>query len=195
MASETKERPIIFDAESVRGILSGRDGPRRKLYVRRDESTVSPSHIVRRLANGLDEAPDDGCWVWRRTRNNQGYGTFTIRGKTFYAHRKAWEHANRREIPVGMHVCHRCDNPACINPSHLFLGTRSDNMRDCVRKGRARTPVPVLRGESNGSAKLTASQVLDIRERLAAGAVQLDVARAYGVSQSAVSNIKRGKAW
>lgn len=76
------------------------------------------------------------CWEWQGPRNPKGYGLFSYEGKNHTAHRFAWEMANQQVIPTGMLVCHHCDNPPCINPEHLFLGTQSDNMADSRNKGR-----------------------------------------------------------
>ena len=75
-----------------------------------------------------------GCWVWQGTVNAQGYGRVR-RGAIGGAHRVSWVIANGA-IPDGMHICHKCDNPPCVRPDHLFAGTRSDNMKDCTSKGR-----------------------------------------------------------
>lgn len=188
-----KERPILFSGEMVRAILDGRKC-RRKLYVKKGEDPCSAEHIAKRLANGLDSATVGECWEWRRTRNQFGYGTLTVGGRAVYAHRLAYE-LSKGEIPEGMHVMHKCDNPSCINPDHLTVGTRSDNMRDCFQKGRSSvSPVSVC-GEANGAAKLSSAQVADIRERLEAGAVQRVLADEFGVSQSCISKIKLGASW
>ena len=76
-----------------------------------------------------------GCWEWQRSRNQQGYGMFWFKNKWMRANRVAWE-LIYGSIPLNMQVCHSCDNPGCVNPNHLFLGSQHDNMRDCVRKGR-----------------------------------------------------------
>lgn len=78
----------------------------------------------------------DGCWEWTGTKNSRGYGMFTpTPGKRVLAHRFSWEMENGR-IPDGLFGCHRCDNPGCVRPDHLFVGTNSDNIRDAVAKGR-----------------------------------------------------------
>ncbi|MER6171321.1 HNH endonuclease [Streptosporangium sp. NPDC001681] len=105
-------------------------------------------------------------------------------------HRVAWELANG-PIPDGMKVCHRCDNPPCCNPAHLFLGTIADNNADRDQKGRQVS----LQGEEHGSAKLTADQVDAIRELASADVPQELIARAVGIHKSHVSLISRGKTW
>jgi hypothetical protein len=76
-----------------------------------------------------------GCWEWIGARNNHEQGQFVVEHKKVLAYRFSWE-LHRGKIPEGMYVCHKCDNPPCVNPDHLFLGTQSDNIRDCVSKGR-----------------------------------------------------------
>lgn len=136
----------------------------------------------------LFERRSDGCWVWLGHTEPFGHGIYA-RQKT---HRLAWEYANG-PIPDGLCVCHRCDVPSCINPDHLFLGTRADNIADMDAKGRRIT----MRGEQSGSAKLTAEQVAEIRRRYRAGArgIGVALAREYGVGKSAISAIVRGKSW
>lgn len=79
--------------------------------------------------------PNSGCWLWIGAVLPSGYGKMGIYGRTIGAHRISFE-LFRGEIPNGLHICHRCDNPCCVNPDHLFAGTRQDNMQDCIAKGR-----------------------------------------------------------
>jgi hypothetical protein len=132
---------------------------------------------------------ENGCWEWTAHLNTNDYGQFKLDGKLQLAHRASWmfEHG---PISDGMHVLHHCDNPSCVNPAHLFLGTHADNMRDMAEKGRAaRNPQP---GESNGSAKLTEADVLAIRSDKRS---QRAIAAEYGVGHSAISLIKNRKVW
>ena len=123
-----------------------------------------------------------------------GYGSFSKDGYPRGAHRLAWELAYGESIPDGIEVCHTCDNPICVRPEHLFLGTHADNAADMVAKGRGVSPR--LSGESNPAAKLTEEQVQRIRTLYVFGQVtQRDVAEQFGISQQQVSNIVNGKKW
>ena len=118
----------------------------------------------------------------------QGYGLIKRKdGAQLRAHRVAYELAYG-EIPSGLFVCHHCDNPCCIRPSHLFLGSHDENMADMVIKGRAARMV----GDRNGSAKLEAEAVVSIRSSIGSYS---RIARQYGVSPSAVGLIKRRERW
>jgi len=133
------ERPILFQGAMARELLASRT-ERKRMYAPRGTRHDDPSHLARRLANGLNEADEANCWEWQRTCNDDGYGQLRVAGRMVYAHRLAFE-LGVGPVPSGMKVLHRCDNPACINPKHLFAGTQSDNMRDCFLKGRSRGAV------------------------------------------------------
>jgi len=142
-----------------------------------------------RVSNG------DGCWTWTGHRNEDGYGSITSGGrggKHEGAHRFSWRLHNG-EIPDGMSVLHHCDNPPCVNPKHLFLGTQRDNMQDCARKSRVF--IREQRGESNASAKLSNDQVVELRDAYAGGALQSDLASRYDVTQSCISAVVRGEVY
>lgn len=95
--------------------------------------------LLERFEEKYTPEPMSGCWLWTAATTVDGYGEIRSGGKTAKAHRVAWT-LFRYEIPPGIEVCHRCDNPPCVNPAHLFLGTRGDNMGDCAKKGRAWNP-------------------------------------------------------
>jgi len=119
-----------------------------------------------------------------------GYGGFWDGSRVVAAHRFAWgmEHGS---IPEGLHILHRCDNPPCCNPPHLYLGTNADNVADRVSRGRAAGQV----GERNPRAKLTEEQVRAIKQRLKNGETQTGLACEYGVHQTAIGFIARGVRW
>ena len=139
----------------------------------------------------LGADPDD-CWEWRaaRSKNSYGYGVIWVNNKQTSAHRVSWKFANG-PIPQGMCVLHYCDNPACVNPAHLFLGTNADNTQDMVNKGRDAKAF----GEENGRAKLAGQDIHGIRKMLAKKIPQRVIAKKYGVSRRAISMINTGKTW
>jgi hypothetical protein len=134
----------------------------------------------------------DGCWLWQGGLSTDGYGRIRQPGKRskVLAHRFSYAR-HYGPIPDGLWVLHRCDVRACVRPDHLFLGTHADNMRDKVTKGRQ----PSTRGEKNPRAKLTAGQVLLIRERHRQGESRDALAQAFGVTYETVAMIVRRATW
>jgi len=129
------------------------------------------------------------CWNWTASTDHDGYGYFAIGLKTAKSHRVSWEISNG-PIPAGMHVLHKCDNPRCVRPSHLFLGTNSDNMSDKVTKRRQ------ARGVRHGHAALNVIDVWLMRKACELLPVsQRQVARTWGVDQKTVNNLVRGKSY
>ena len=128
----------------------------------------------------------DACWPFRRLTPH-GYGRISVGASsaTRHAHRVAWIERHG-PIPSDLVVCHKCDNRACVNPAHLFLGTQAQNIADKVAKDRQ------AKGEGNGSAKITES---DAREIFRAEGRQADIGKRYGITQSQVSLIKLRKKW
>ena len=102
----------------------------------------------------------DRCWNWTGNKHSKGYGQYKMPGLSYRVHRASWQLANG-PIPTGKHVLHKCDNPSCVNPDHLFLGDHFDNMRDMTVKGRLR--IPDQKGEHHSQAKLTSGDVRVIR--------------------------------
>lgn len=151
----------------------------------------SEKHVKDRFWSKVEFS--DGCWVWKGSARETGYGQFNNEGKIVKAHRLAYEWIVG-PIADGLYVCHHCDNRLCVRPDHLFLGTAKENMQDCVRKGRL---VHVsAKGEDGGSAKLTWEQVREIRNTYASGGIsQPALAREYGVVQGTISNILLHKTW
>lgn len=131
-----------------------------------------------------------GCWLWDGAKNNQGYGVMNVGAhRVQTAHRLAWEIA-RGPIPEGQCVLHRCDNPSCINPAHLFLGTQKDNAEDREQKGRS----PL--GEARPNSKLTVAAVAEIRRIAAEGGMSLrGLGRRYGVCLATIRQVLTGRTW
>jgi hypothetical protein len=126
---------------------------------------------------------DDGCWIWQRGMAETGYGIVCFSSRSHQAHRVSYALFNGP--PGESCVLHKCDVRMCVNPDHLFLGTRYDNNKDAKAKGRSRG----LKGEERPSAKVNTAQVLEMRERKAKGARLIDLAADYGISKSLVSYI------
>jgi HNH endonuclease len=131
--------------------------------------------------------PNSGCWLWLGNINRDGYGTIwgTELKRTVLSHRLVYE-TLVGPIPPGQKVLHRCDNPCCVNPDHMMVGTTADNNADCKAKGRN------ARGERHGSNKLSTEQVLAIRE---ATGTQRDIAARFNIHYVTVHQIKSGKRW
>ena len=155
---------------------------------------MSPTNVARVMP-----VPNSGCWIWLGSINDFGYGKLTLNSKSVRAHRLSWEQ-HRGPIPDGLWVLHKCDVPCCVNPDHLFLGTRVDNVRDMFQKGRGgrekmvatRRARGIGRGEGNPNAKLTEAQAREIYLSREMGTV---LARRFGISQAIVSEIRHRKRW
>lgn len=137
----------------------------------------------------------DTCWLWTGSTFGHGkwrYGQIGVEGsRPKAAHRISWM-LHRGPIPPGKSVLHNCpggDNPLCVNPDHLFVGTHDDNMADAKRKGR------MLRGEKISWSKLTEKDVLDVLRRLSLGESIVSITKVYSVSRGCITGIKRGRNW
>lgn len=148
-------------------------------------SKPGQSHRVRRGSSFWERVDKSGeCWTWIGARTTHGYGEF--RGQ--YAHRLSWAEANGA-VPKGLFVLHRCDNPPCVRPDHLYAGTVRDNARDAVERGQHR------RGTRCSYAKLTEVQVLEVRRLIAAGQSNPQIAAVFGVTRAAIRDIRVGRNW
>ena len=157
-----------------------------------------------------------GCWRWTGYADLDGYGKVKVggrRGRLLLAHRTILAETLGRELAPGECALHTCDHPRCVNPEHLWLGTKGDNTRDMVAKGRhhsqahpelrprgdehwsRRNPELTTRGEANGSAKLTEVQVREIRQLYSEAWTQVSLSSRFGVSQSLISSIVRRTIW
>lgn len=175
--------------------------------------------LVERFWSKVDRSggPDD-CWLWMAGKFHGGYGAFgTSRSRNTRAHRFSWA-LTHGPIPDGLLVLHKCDTPACVNPTHLFLGTDSDNMADRDGKGRQsrgvthgavmlrvaargernasrRYPERRPRGSGHATAKLNEELVSQVKGLLRAGVSGVEIAARLGINASTVSSIKRGRTW
>lgn len=147
--------------------------------------------VAVRFWSKVDRAGD--CWLWVGRVDEHGYGRTSIGGRNNSpAQRVAWELTHGEGIPVGTFACHRCDNPICVNPDHLFLGTSADNNRDRHRKGRSKN---LDRGESHPKAKLSWQEVAAMRGLSVSGWTQQALADRFGVSRGNVSKIVNGRSY
>lgn len=177
--------------ENLRDVTHAQNGLNR--HVPR-EYTIVVDRVPQKTSKTLKEKllerikidPITECWEWKFGRSN-GYGEISYEGKNYRTHRVSYE-IFHGPIAPGQHVCHRCDNPPCCNPSHLFLGTPADNMADKVAKGRQATGLT-----KNRKCKLTSNDVAAIRS--AARTPHRKLAKNYGVTYGYIGKILRGERW
>ena len=147
--------------------------------------------IADRFWPKVDKRGPDECWPWKGADVGNGYGVMGSGGHTgtILAHRVSWK-IHFGEIPEGLCVCHKCDNRACCNPAHFFLGTYADNLKDMRDKGRG------THGEVHPNSKMTQARVDFVRSEYAKGTISMDqLAKANGVSQTLISHIIHNKIW
>lgn len=157
-----------------------------------------------RLVSKASASDDTGCWRWAGAANDDGYGYMAFRGRTWKAHRVSYT-LFCGEVPDGLLVCHHCDNPWCVNPAHLFLGHRSTNMKDMVRKGRSASLITSRQdhfrsgkapaGEAASGHRLTEAQAVTILAEASAGVNTGELAARYGVNRTTIQLLLRGKTW
>lgn len=154
------------------------------------ESITFTQKDISRFWSKVEIGDTDDCWNWKGNKFKKGYGSFQMRSKNKSAHRTSWE-ISFGKIPANLCVCHKCDNPSCVNPSHLFLGTYSENNKDRARKGRSAD----VSGEKNPSAKLTEREVREIRFLRKMNVSQRKVAKKYNVGKTTIARIDNRTHW
>lgn len=168
--------------------MSESDGTGTKPNLLLDRIVKNYSSVKLRLDN--HKQIPSGCWEYQGYLATNGYGRFSVGGIKVYAHRASYAFHFLQE-PGEFLVCHSCDNPTCINPGHLFLGTCKDNMQDMIKKGRGSDQG----GMKNGNCKLEEKDVIEIRRLSALGLNNTQIAKRYGIKHGTVYAIKTRKSW
>lgn len=143
---------------------------------------VQPKNSIDTILSRVNKLCNNHCWEWQGAKNNDGYGLIRYRGKRQGVHRVVYE-LMVGNIPKDYYVCHKCDNPSCCNPDHLFIGTPTENQIDCQMKNR------------NPHAKINFQQALEIKNLIKNGVTRKDVANQFNLSYTHVCEIFRGKNW
>lgn len=156
---------------------------------------LSEKDILRFWNNVAIPAQENKCWEWKKSKSHNGYGQFNFSngiGKKAIAVRatRVSYYLHNKHIDDKLLVCHTCDNPGCVNPNHLFLGTQVENMKDCIEKGR----FVITKGQDR-SKKLKNEDILKIKELFLSGIKQPDIAKIYNMHQCNISRIVTGKRW
>jgi hypothetical protein len=141
--------------------------------------------MLDRFMDKVSPEPNSGCWLWTSSVDSTGYGTFWKDRTAQKAHRLSYQ-IHRGEIPAGMQVCHKCDNPLCVNPDHLFVGTLQDNMKDRNAKGRQ------ARGVRHSKARLSEDDVRFIRS---SNLTTIALGKMFNINHGSISAIRTRKNW
>ncbi len=149
--------------------------------------------LVNKFWQRVNKQSPDECWNWTGATRRDGYGQISIpqppQNAIFLRANRLSYFINFGVDPCDLEVCHKCDNPSCVNPEHLFLGTQNENVQDCINKNRK------ARGEKNGISKLCEREVTEIRKRFSEGERISNLAREYDVTYSQIWNITKNKQW
>lgn len=179
--------PISSFTSKRRGVVKGQ--PAKFLVGHHTSKRIPPEQ---RFWPKVSVGGKDDCWPWLAANDGKGYGVFDAEPITDRAHRFSYYLAHGN-LPHGLNVCHKCDNPICVNPNHLFLGTDGDNRADCLRKGRWKRGD--VRGEKNGRAKLNPDKVRLIRKLASEGRTWESLAKEFGVGKCTIGFLIHRKTW
>lgn len=159
----------------------------RKYKILTKDSVNIKTRFLRyvKIPNDLND-----CWEWYGSKDEKGYGYFKFKGKMIRAHRVSYILHNG-EFDSTLYCLHNCDNPGCVNPIHLYLGTQQDNMIDMTQKGRHRN----AKGEKNGRSKLTEEEVKEIKTLLTLGISTIKIGNLFEVNPGNITKIKQGRIW
>ncbi len=160
----------------------------RKHCSRECSSAAIAANMETRFWSFVDRRGPDECWPWKGRCSPSGYALFIVSHREQRASRVVYKISTGRDLGELL-ACHRCDNPACVNPAHIFPGTPTDNSQDAVRKGRQ------VRGVLSGKAVLDEAEVREIRRQVSSGEIQRVVAERFGIAQTTVSAIIRRRLW
>jgi hypothetical protein len=166
---------------------------RQKTHGTTEVRKYSRGTLEERFWNFVDKKSQDECWHWIGQILSNGYGRISLGAKkdgSEGAHRVSWKLHNKKDIPDGMYVMHKCDNPSCVNPNHLSIGTPKDNTQDMIGKGRKKVVSP--KGEGNGKSLLDAEKVRLIRSSTLNHAA---LGRQLGVSPNCIRGVRTGRTW
>ncbi|MEK6884344.1 MAG: HNH endonuclease signature motif containing protein [Nanoarchaeota archaeon] len=156
------------------------------IYIKIDKKKAK-QRLLKRI-----EKVKSGCWIWKRSKTDVGYGHLTFDGIYYSAHRFSYI-IYKGEIPKGLFVLHKCDNRLCVNPKHLFVGNQSDNMKDCYIKNR-HARISVL-GQEAWNSKLKDKDVVKIKKLYKMGLIQKKIAEMFNVDRSLISRVINNKRW
>ena len=162
------------------GCMKSEEAALRMREIRLKESGTIEERFFSRF-----KKTENGCWQWNAHADKDGYGVMSSHGKNIRAHRFSYEH-HIGAIPQGMSVCHKCDNPGCVNPEHLFIGSAKDNAQDALTKKRHYI------GDKNGRSKITEDHAKFIKSSSMSGP---ELAEMFNVNRSTINNIRRGVTW
>lgn len=143
------------------------------------------------FSHHIAQGDPDKCWIWTGPVISRGYGSFCIRGEKTYAHRAAYEYANGQGSAEGLVVRHTCDNPPCVNPNHLLVGTHRDNAADMIQRGRGNPPI----GERSPFSVLKADNVTEARRLARSGMPISEIIKIFPVNHAHMRKILLGRKW